>query len=174
MYHINKSQEILPLNCPTVLISSEKLPCRLSSPVAINNILTNTTYAISDSSTQNNSPGVLTIYMWNRLVENLMHKHFKMFILPQDQISCWSSGRITHYKVYQYQLDWPEKVYKIILYGLKIMTAYIFWHFPNRMAQTSWFSNRNFQVSPCNGKKPGSPVHFIKSQVCFCVLSTVL
>ena len=30
-------------------------------------------------------------------------------------------------------------------------TAHIFWSFPNKMVQTIWFSNQNFQFSQVNG-----------------------
>ena len=37
-------------------------------------------------------------------------------------------------------------------------TAHFFWSFPNGMAWTIWFSNRNFRFSQVNGKYPSTSI----------------
>ena len=66
----------------------------------------------------------------------------------------WSGGRTTRYKVYPNQLNRLKRVEK--LHHLK--TQPIFSEaFPNEMARTLWFSNRNFRFSHVNGKHPRCP-----------------
>lgn len=81
-------------------------------------------------------PGVLTIYTNLIQVEILCMKM---------KLKNWRGVRTTHSKVYpnQNKLERVEK-----LHSSKSHAAHVFWSFPNRMAQTIWLSNRDFQFFP--------------------------
>ena len=76
------------------------------------------------------------------------------FVREQLNYIIWRGGRTTRYKLYTNQKQSRKN-------KSSQNTVHIFWSFPNRMARTIWFSNRNNRFSQVNGKEPCSCFEYL-------------